>query len=78
MLIRQLKRRDESGHTVFYIQDGRKAMKGAILVKNAGKWNAHAKKNPYRSAFFRRILKETSKLEVTALFCVYQQVIRSV
>ena len=67
MLIRQLKRRDESGHTVFYIQDGRKATQGAILVKNVAKWNAHAKKNPYRSAFFRRILKETGRLEIVKL-----------
>ena len=61
--IRQLKRRDESGHAVFHIQDSRKATQGAILVRNAGKWNAHTEKNPYRSALFRRILKETGRLE---------------
>ena len=63
MFIRQLKRRDVSGHAVFHIQDSRKATQGAILVRNSGKWNAHAEKNPYRSALFRRILKETGRLE---------------
>ena len=67
MLIKQLKRRDESGHAVFHTQDSRKAKQGAILVKNVAKWNANAKKNPYRSVFFRRILKETGRLEFVKL-----------
>ena len=63
VFIRQLKRRDESGHAVFRMQDSLKATQGAILVRNAGKWNAHTEKNSYRSALFRRILKETGRLE---------------
>ena len=64
MFIRQLKRRDESGHAVFHMQDSRKATQGYILVWNTGKRNAHTEKNRIEVRSFQRILKETCKLEL--------------
>ena len=61
MFIRQLKRRDESGHAVFHMQDSRKATQGDSLVWNTGKRNAHTERIEVRS--FRRMLKDTNKLE---------------
>ena len=63
MFIRQLKRRDESGHAVFHMQDSRKATQGYILVWNTGKRNAHAK--AYRSAYFS---EDTERYQQTGIY----------